>query len=139
MMKLSETLQEVIALAQAIHNYWEAELPRRHPDYPRVHPGEDDGPSPPEEMNLQELLASLPADVVYKIALIMHVGRGDFGTGNLTKHYQTLTDRYETPQRAASVVRKPLLAEYLSDGLTELRKNGIDVDNLPLTPIKSGG
>ncbi len=52
-MKLSETVSEVIALAEAIRNYWDAELPKRHPDYPFVHPGEDDGPPPPEEQKLK--------------------------------------------------------------------------------------
>ena len=69
-MKLSETVSEVIALAEAIRNYWDAELPKRHPDYPFVHPGEDDGPPPPEEQKLKDLLASLPEDVIYKLALI---------------------------------------------------------------------
>ena len=48
-MKLSETVKEVIALAEVIRNYWDTELPKRHPDYPFVHPGEDSGPPPPEE------------------------------------------------------------------------------------------
>jgi len=55
-MKLSETANEVIAFAEAVRNYWDTELPKRHPDYPFVHPGEDSGPPPPEEKKLQEAL-----------------------------------------------------------------------------------
>jgi hypothetical protein len=59
-MKLSDTARKVIALAEAIHDYWEAELPKRYPDYPYVHEGEEDGPPPPEEKKLKRLLARLP-------------------------------------------------------------------------------
>src|SRR5947209_17259771 len=101
-MKLSETAKEVIALAEAIRNYWDAELPKRHPDYPFVHPGEDSGPPPPEEKKLKGLLARLPADMVYKLALIMHLGRGDFGTDDLAAHYQALKRRYGKPGSAVA-------------------------------------
>ena len=33
-MKFSETLDTVIALAETIRDYWNVELPKRHPDYP---------------------------------------------------------------------------------------------------------
>ena len=33
-MKFSETLDAVIALAETIRDYWNVELPKRHPDYP---------------------------------------------------------------------------------------------------------
>ena len=82
-MKLSETVNEVIALAEAIRTYWDAELPKRHPDYPWVHPGEDDGPPPPEQKKLEDLLASLPEDVVYKLALLMFVGPRGLGGDDL--------------------------------------------------------
>jgi hypothetical protein len=63
-MKLAETTEEVIALAQAVRDYWNAELPRRHPNYPIINPGEDSGPPPPEEKKLRNLLARLPEDVI---------------------------------------------------------------------------
>lgn len=138
-MKLSETLNEIIPLADAVHRYWESELPKRHPDYPLVHPGEDDGPPPPEEVKLRALLASLPEDEVYKIALIEHLGPRGLGRSDLTKQYAELKERFETPQWAASwLSENHNLAEDLTDGLAELRKHGIDVDDLTLTPVESG-
>src|SRR5947209_17797467 len=101
-MKLSETAKEVIALAEAIRNYWDAELPKRHPHYPFVHPGEDSGPPPPEEKRLRDLLASLPDDDVYKLALIMHLGRGDFGTEDLVGNFEALKETFGKPELAAS-------------------------------------
>ena len=41
-MKLSDTIKKVIPLAEAIHDYWEIELPKRYRDYPFVHEGEEE-------------------------------------------------------------------------------------------------
>jgi hypothetical protein len=101
-MKLSEAAKEVIALAEAIGRYWDAELPKRHPDYPFVRAGEDSGPPPPEEKQLKELLARLPADIVYQLALLMYLGRGDFGTDDLPGHYKAITETFPKPARATS-------------------------------------
>src|SRR5256885_406883 len=119
-MKLSETANEVIALAEAIRNYWDTELPKRHPDYPFVHPGEDSGPPPPEERKLKDLLARLPEDVLYKLALIMYLGRGDFGTDDLPGRYQAVKEELGKADSAASQLgTKVALAENLTDGLAE--------------------
>src|SRR6266498_2659703 len=135
-MKLSETAKEVIALAEAIRNYWDTELPKRHPDYPLVHPGEDSGPPPPEAKKLRDLLASLPEDAIYQLALIMHLGRGDFGTEDLAGHYEALKRTFRKPDWAASqMMEKAPLADYLADGLAELKKSGIDVDRLTFTSV----
>jgi hypothetical protein len=137
-MKLSETASKVIALAEAIRNYWDTELPKRHPDYPFVHPGEDSGPPPPEEKKLKSLLARLPGDVLYELALIMHLGQGEFGTDDLAAHYQVLKRRYGKPGSAAAQLREnAALADDLTDGLAELKKAGIDVDQLTFTSAKA--
>ena len=121
----------------AIRTYWEAELPKRHPNYPLVHPGEESGPPPPEEKKLRQLLARLPADTVYKLLLIMSLGRGDFDTTDLGSRYEELKERFEKPEQAAAqMVAKPGLADYLADGLDELKKNDIDADTLLATPAK---
>jgi hypothetical protein len=135
-MKLSETANEVIALAEAIRDYWDAELPKRHPDYPLVHPGEDDGPPPPEEKQLKNLLEHLPADVIYKLALIANLGWGDCKTADLGKQYQKVKEKYGPPDEAAAyLASQPSLEDDLTDGLAQLKKNGIDVDQLVLTPV----
>jgi len=138
-MKLSETAKEVIALAEAIRNYWDTELPKRHPDYPFVHPGEDSGPPPPEEKKLKDLLTRLPEDVIYKLALIMALGREDFETDDLVGHFLEMKDAYGKPDWAiAEMTGKATLADYLTDGLAKLNKNGIDVDQLTFAPVHSG-
>jgi hypothetical protein len=137
-MKLSQAAQEMIRLAGAIRNYWAHELPKRHPDYPLVHPGEESGPPPPEEKTLRELLKRLPEDAVYKLLLIMHLGRGDFGTDALAAHYHSLRQTFRKPEWAASeMMGKPPLDDYLSDGLEELKKAGIDADEMSFRPAKS--
>ncbi len=135
-MKLSETAEQVIRLGEAIRNYWDAELPKRHRDYPFVHPGEDSGPPPPEEKELNDLLSSLPDDELYKLLLIMHLGRGDFGMDDLQAHYEALKERWETPEWAAAMMtQKPSLPYYLTDGLAKLKKSGIDIDHLTLAAV----
>jgi hypothetical protein len=138
-MKFSETVAEVIALATAIRKYWDTELPKRHPNYPVVSPGEDSGPPPPEEKKLRNLLGALPPDEIYKLALLMYVGRGDFGTDDLAGHYETLKKRLAKPERAVTqLMDKAPLADYVTDGLAELKKKGIDVDHLAFTSVASG-
>ncbi len=135
-MKLSEAAKEVIVLAEAIRTYWDTELPKRHPHYPFIHLGEDSGPPPPEEQKLKDLLASLPEDAIYKLALIMYLGRGDFGTDDLAGRYQALRETFGNPRWAASqMMGKTPLADYLTDGLAELRKAGIDMDQLSFAPV----
>lgn len=137
-MKLSEAANEVIALAETIRNYWDTELPKRHPDYPFIHPGEDSGSPPPEEQKLKDLLARLPEDTVYKLALIMYLGRGDFGAADLAGRYEGLKKTFGKPDWIASqMMGKASLADYLLDGLDELKKSGIDVDHLSFSSVNS--
>jgi hypothetical protein len=133
-MKLSTAANKVIKLAEAIQRYWERELPKRHPNYPFVNPGEEDGPPPPEEKKLRDLLASLPEEIVYKLALIAHLGPGALDTTDLEGRYEALRERYDTPADAAFrlMTMRPL-ADYLADGLAELKKHRIDVDKINVT------
>jgi len=137
-MKLSEAVKKVVGLAKLIREYWETELPKRHPDYPIMNPGEQPLPPPPEEKKLAKLFASLPEDMVYQIALLMYLGRGDFEVRELAEHYATLKENFDSPAALASqLIGKAPLADYLQDGLAELRKHRIDVDRLPLKPAKA--
>jgi hypothetical protein len=137
-MKLSEAVSKVIALARVIRTYWETELPRRHPDYPIVNPGEQPLAPPPEEKKLAKLFAGLPEDMVYQIGLLMYLGRGDFDIRELADHYKTVKENFDSPTALASqLIDKAPLADYLQDGLSELEKHNIDMDNLPLKPTKA--
>ena len=55
-MTRSETIRELIRLGELSGAYWAKELPRRHPKYPLVQVGEDSGPPPPEDKQIQDLL-----------------------------------------------------------------------------------
>jgi len=140
-MKLSEVAEKVIALAQARRDYWETELPKRHRNYHFVEPGEDSGPPPPQEAELQKLLSGLPKDAVYKLILIVYLGRGDFDASSLGEHLASrLEDIKTTFPRAEQAVRQMMgklsLGDYLTDGLDELKKHGIDANRLVPTPAK---
>ena len=137
-MKLSQVLPEVIRLSQAASDYWETELPKRHPNYPLVYPGEDSGPPPPEEKMLRDLLDGLPEDALYKIALIMRLGFGRFGTDKLASEYQRAKEEFGPREEAVAILAATApLGEDLSDGLEELRKAGIDVDKMNLKAART--
>ncbi|HEV7223076.1 MAG TPA: DUF3775 domain-containing protein [Pirellulales bacterium] len=137
-MNLSEIAKHAIGLAETIQTYWAVELPKRHREYPIVHKGESSGPSPPEEKELSDFLSNLPGDLVYKLILIMYLGRGDFDARELPEQYEAMKETFKTPEAATSqLLGNAPLAEYLSDGLAELAKNGIDVDNMTLDIARS--
>ncbi len=136
-MKFSETLDAVIALAETIRDYWNVELPKRHPDYPWVHPGEDSGPPPPEEKILTDLLLGLPEEDIYKIALVKCVAQGRFATDDLTGHYEELKEMFGEPEEAVTLLANAALADYLTDGLAELKNDRIDVDQLAFLSVNS--
>jgi hypothetical protein len=132
--KLQENAKKAINLAQAIRNYWERELPKRHPKYPIVNPDEDSGPPPPQEKKLRELLHRLPEETVYKLGLIMYLGRGDFDTRDLSAQYQTIKENFGSPAAViAQMMEQAPLADYLEEGMAVLRSQHIDLDKLDLT------
>jgi len=134
-MKFSQTVNKVLALAQAVHDYWSVELRKRHPRYPFVNEGDEDGPPPPEQKKLKKLLASLPEDDIYKLALILRYNRGYSGKKNPTDYLEEVKQRYETPEEAAWLMAEDAaLADGLSFGLEELQLAGFDVDDLTLIP-----
>ena len=78
-------------------------------------------------------LRPLPAETVYRLILFMYLGRSDFGTDDLAGSYEALKQKFGTPERAVlQMMHTAPLAEYLSDGLLELKRHRIPVDGLPL-------
>ncbi|HEX4069673.1 MAG TPA: DUF3775 domain-containing protein [Planctomycetaceae bacterium] len=136
-MKLSKTAEKVINLARQVQDYWNTELPKRHPNYPFISPEEESAPPPPEQAKLIKLLASLPKEDIQGLVFLMFLGRGDFGTDDLATHYAAVKERVSKPVLAVSqMVGKVPLADYLEDGIGELKRVGIDVDNLAFTSAK---
>ena len=128
-MKLSEAARRVIELAWKIRDYWDAELPKRHPDYPLVNPGEDDGPPPPEEAKLRGLLEGLPEDMLYKLFFLMRYGRGGAEPGDLAQAFRELKEEFpERDEVVEMMMFQAPLAAYLEDGLDRLRDLKIDPD-----------
>ena len=133
--QLSEKIRRIIDLAEAIRNYWDIELPKHHPDYPLIHAWEDSGPSPPEAGQLNAYLKSLDSEDIYKIIMIMYLGREDFEVDqvrdvrDLDPYVDDMKETFDTPSDAISqMISKSPLGEYLADGLAELEKRGIDID-----------
>jgi hypothetical protein len=136
-MNLSEAANRVIDLARKVREYYATELPKRHPNYPVVGLDEESVPPPPEEKELRAFLKTLPEEMIYQLILIMYLGRGDFGTDDLAGYYESLAGTFGVPEHAASqMMEKAPLADYLSDGLDELRKHKINVDKIPLKKVK---
>ncbi|HUE72485.1 MAG TPA: DUF3775 domain-containing protein [Pirellulaceae bacterium] len=137
-MKRSEIVANVIDLASAIRNYWNSELPKRHSKYPVILPGEDSGPPPRETSELKDLLTSLPDEEIHVLVLLMYLGRGDFTVDQLAEHYESVKQRFPKREWAVSqILGKAPLADYLTDGAAELKKSGIDLDDLALLSVGS--
>lgn len=133
-MKLSEAVREIIRLGDASRAYWDRELPKHHPHYPKIRAGEDSGPPPPEDAQIQALLKSLPEDQLYTLILLMYVGRGDFSVDHLLPAYQTMKEMFPSKDLAiAQMTATRTLAEYLTDAMEEIHKRNIDLDSLKLT------
>ncbi|HWG43256.1 MAG TPA: DUF3775 domain-containing protein [Gemmataceae bacterium] len=136
-MNLSEAADRVIDLAGKVREYYATELPKRHPNYPVVGVGEESAPSPPEEKELRDFLLTLSQEMLYQLILIMYLGRGDYGTDDLAGYYEALKGTFGDLEHTASqMMDKAPLADYLLDGLEELRKHKINVDKMPLKKIK---
>jgi Protein of unknown function (DUF3775) len=133
-MKLSEAVREIIRLGDASRAYWDRELPKHHPHYPMIGAGEDSGPPPPEDAQIQALLNSLPEDQLYTLLLLLYVGRGDFSADHLLSAYQTMKETFSSRDLAiAQITGMTALAEYLTDALEEIRKRHINEDSLKFT------
>jgi hypothetical protein len=136
-MTLLEAAHKVIALAREVRDYYAAELPKRHRHYPLVDLDEESPPAPSAERELRAFLSSLPEETVYQLILIMYLGRGDFGVDDLAGYYKALNGTFGDREHAVSqMTDKAPLADYLSDGLEELRKHRIDVNKMPLKKVK---
>jgi hypothetical protein len=130
-MKLSEAVREVIRLGEASRAYWDRELPKHHPYYPIIRPGEDSAPPPPEDAQIQALLKGLPEDQLYALILLTYVGRGDFSANDLLSAYQAIKEILPSRDLAiAQVTGNKTIAEYLTDALEEIQKRHIDLDSL---------
>jgi hypothetical protein len=130
-MKLSEAVRKIIRLGDVSRAYWDRELPRRHPQYPKVGAGEDSGPAPPEDAKIEKLLKGLSEDQLYTLILLMYVGRGDFSVDNLSRGYETMKEAFPTKDFAiAQMTGNITLAEYLTDAIQEVKKHHIDLDSL---------
>jgi len=137
-MKLSDAAKKVIALSEVIQKYWETELPKWHPKYPLVNPGEDDPPPPPEEKKLKKFLDRLPDDLIWQLALIWQARWGNVASTGLSGLYQKTRERLETREDVLwALTRSGIVAGELTDGLAELKKAGLDIDHLPLTSVNS--
>jgi hypothetical protein len=135
-MNLSEAVNRVIDLARKVNEYYTAELPKWHPNYPLVGPGEKSAPPPSEEKELRVFLSTLPEDMIRRLMLVMYLGRGDIGTEDLAEYYEALQGAFGDREQVISQMMDKALADCLSDGLEELLQHKINVDNLPLKRVK---
>ncbi len=131
-MKLSEAAKTVIPLARKVREYYDAKLPKWYPDYPVIDPAREGPPPPKEQRELRDFLGSLPSETIQQLILLMYLGRGDFGADDLPGSYEALKQTFGKSEWAASqMMEKAPLAQYLSDGLLELKRHRISVDDLP--------
>ncbi len=130
-MELTEAAEKVIDLANRVQEYWERELPKKHPSYPIIKPGEESVKPPPQEKELQKLLTKLPTNTIYELGLLMSLGKGEVETTELADYLHTIKKHFDEPRLLAMYMAESIpLATYLSDGLTAIKKNRIDLTKL---------
>jgi hypothetical protein len=129
-MQLSEAVREIIRLGTASREYWDRELPKRHPHYPVIRAGEGSTPPPPEDAQIQTILKGLRDDQIYALVLLLYLGRGDFSADHLHAAFETAKDAFPSKEIAiAQLSEEKTLAEYLEDAMQEIQKRHIDVDS----------
>src|SRR5262249_52687609 len=121
-------IRRAIPLSKATCDYWEVEKPKRHPKYPFIQPGEDDGPPPPEQVQLEALLDGLSDEDVYRLKLLIECGRWEFGPDRFAEKLQEIKESEEAKFLVWRMGRDLDLWMQLEYGLDQLRKHGIDVD-----------
>jgi len=126
-MTVKAALSKIIPLARAIQDYWDAELPKRHPKYPLVDPPDaGDGPPPPETEQLQLFLEQLPEETLYKLAMVMDYWRNR--SLDLEESYRDIRGEYDAPFLIARMLDNYHLYEELEYGLEILSEKHIDLD-----------
>jgi hypothetical protein len=129
-MKFSEIIRYVVAMATAIQES-RAEVQKGNPTYSVISEFKDFGPPLPQQDELRDFLKGLPTAKVYMLAVIMYLGRGDFGIEKLLERYEEVSDRFHKPEWAIDqMLGKAPLAKYMFKGQTLLENAGIDVDGL---------
>src|SRR5437667_3587565 len=98
-MNLSDAAHKVIDLGHKVREYYDTELPKRHPNYPLVNPDEETAPPPPEEKELRDFLMTLSEEQIYQLMLILYLGRGDFGTDDLAGYYENAKGTFGDPEQ----------------------------------------
>jgi hypothetical protein len=84
------------------------------------------------------LLAGLPEETLYKLALLRDVGDGVVMTNDLQGGYQDLREVWDNPaERIEMLVEHPL--DYaLPEGLERLKKAGLDLEKMDFTRARAG-
>ncbi len=134
-MKLSEDLPQIIRLAEAIQDYWEAELPKRHPNYPFIQEGADDGPPPPELAELGILLETLSEEQLYSLLTLQSIGQSPTRINKVEATFQKMHTYFPTSEQAIkALLLMPMVGQFLRKGQALIEKIGLDVDHFLLTP-----
>ncbi len=135
-MKLSDELPEIIRLAKAIQAYWDVELPRRHPNYPFIEKGADDGPPPPEVAELRTLLETLSEEQIYTLLTLQYIGRTHSHLGEWERVSNNMHQAFPRHAQAIAVLLiMPLVGFFLQEALDQVEKAGLDIDNFVLPSV----
>jgi hypothetical protein len=130
-MRLSEAVHEIIRLGNTSRAYWDRELRRHHPHYPKILPAEESVLPPPEDAEIRAILKSLPEEQLYALFLLTYVGRGTYGADHLPASYQAMKETFPNRDLATGqMMENTAIAEDLQDAAEELSKHHIDLDSL---------
>lgn len=134
-MTMTELIERVKELAVEADEYWHEGVLRTHPNFPFKRKGEDDPPPPPAEVELERLLRSLPEADLYTLFALMRLGQARFPAGEFDRRRAELRERHTVEDVLREMVQGAYLSANLTDAAVRLRKVGVNVEDLQLTPV----
>lgn len=137
-MTLSETVNRVIDLSGRISDYYEAELPKHHPNYPLIHPDDEEPPPPPEERQLHDFLHTLTPELIAQLLVLVSLAYGAVPLSDMAEAYEQCKTEFRDRERAISylMAQAPNLVDTLERTQEKLSAQNLNLDCLPLKKAK---
>ncbi len=133
-MTMTDLISRVNELALAKDAYWNEGVLKDYPTYPLMASEDDDPPPPPEEVALGELLAAQPPETLYTLLALERLGQARFPATQFETRRAALADEFTPTEVVAELTQAAYLPTGFRYAAERLRKRGVSLDSLQLTP-----
>jgi hypothetical protein len=133
-MTITELIRRVNELALAKDAYWDQGVLKDYPTYPLMASEDDEPPPPPEEVELEKLLAAQPPETLYTLLALDRLGQARFPATEFEARRAALANEFTPAEVVAELTQAAYLPTGFRNAVERLRKRGVSVDSLRLTP-----